>query len=115
MVCNFQIPQHCSLLEIINSKIFAVQADDVRLDAIHSAGAKLYRVEEILDEELKLSADTEAIIPVAHFHREMFTTFGVPFLFKITDVSLYAPVCVQGGVLNTCPDEFLFKDAWQST
>ena len=78
------------LLEIINAKIFAVQADDVRLDGIHSAGTKLYRVEEISRDEATLG-ESEALIPVAHFHREMFTTFGVPFLFKVTDVSVSWP------------------------
>ena len=74
------------LLEIINSKIFSVQGDDVRLDSIHTGGSKLYRVEEVPHDEVTLG-EHQALIPVAHFHREMFTTFGVPFILKITDVS----------------------------
>ena len=61
--------------------------EDIRLDSLNSVtSTKSYRIEEVPRDELNLSSD-EALVPVAHFHREMFATFGMPFLFKIKDVS----------------------------
>lgn len=44
------------------------------------------RIEEIPKEELEIGED-EALIPVAHFHKDVFSTFGVPFLIKVKHVS----------------------------
>ena len=74
-------------MEIISSKIFTIQEEDVKLECINSGGAKTYRIEEIPLEETRLGPG-QALIPVAHFHKEMFATFGVPFFLKITDVSV---------------------------
>lgn len=32
-------------------------------------------------------AEDEALIPVAHFYKDVFSTFGVPFLIKVKHVS----------------------------
>lgn len=32
---------------------------------------------------MDLDKDSEMLIPVAHFHKEVFGTFGIPFLLKI--------------------------------
>ena len=75
------------ILEIFSSKIFSMLKEDIRLDSLNSVtSTKSYRIEEVPRDELNLSSD-EALVPVAHFHREMFATFGMPFLFKIKDVS----------------------------
>ncbi|GIY89443.1 ubiquitin carboxyl-terminal hydrolase 7 [Caerostris extrusa] len=70
------------LLEIISYKIFAVQREDMPLDSLANAGTKSLRIEEIPNGELEI-ADDELLIPVAHFQKEVFSTFGVPFLLKI--------------------------------
>ncbi|XP_076333936.1 ubiquitin carboxyl-terminal hydrolase 7-like isoform X2 [Tachypleus tridentatus] len=70
------------LLEVISYKIFLIQREDVQLECLNPAGTKTYRIEEIRKEELHL-ADDELLVPCAHFHKEVFSTFGVPFLLKI--------------------------------
>lgn len=51
-------------------------------------------IQEIPLDQVDLDKDSEMLIPVAHFHKEVFGTFGIPFLLKIRQVS----VCVGGGV-----------------
>ncbi|KAK2160538.1 hypothetical protein LSH36_131g04007 [Paralvinella palmiformis] len=70
------------LLEVISCKIFAIQREVALLDCLSSAGTKMFRIEEIPKDEVNLAAD-ELLIPVAHFHKEIFSTFGVPFLLKV--------------------------------
>lgn len=43
-------------------------------------------------DQVDLDKDSEMLIPVAHFHKEVFGTFGTPFLLKIRQVG----VCVCG-------------------
>lgn len=74
------------LLEVISYKIFCIQREDVQLECLNPAGSKTFRIEEIPKEEMHVS-DDEALVPVAHFNKEVFTTFGVPFLLKIKHVS----------------------------
>ena len=44
------------------------------------------RIEEIPKDELNLAED-ELLVPVAHFYKDIFSTFGIPFLIKIKNVS----------------------------
>lgn len=46
------------------------------------ANTRSYRIEEIPHDELHLN-DDEMLIPVGHFHKEAFSTFGIPFLLKV--------------------------------
>lgn len=46
---------------------------------------KLYRIEEVPKDEVNLDED-EMLIPVAHFQKDIYTTFGIPFLLKIKNV-----------------------------
>lgn len=46
----------------------------------------IYRVEEIPNDELELN-DNELLVPVNHFSKEVYSTFGTPFLIKIVNVS----------------------------
>lgn len=46
-----------------------------------------YRIEEIPRDELNL-ADDEMLIPVAHFHKDVFAAFGIPFFIKVKQVSV---------------------------
>ncbi|XP_035215475.1 ubiquitin carboxyl-terminal hydrolase 7-like [Stegodyphus dumicola] len=70
------------LLEIISYKIFAVQREEMPLDSLGNGSARSIRIEEIPKDELEI-ADDELLIPVAHFQKEVFSTFGVPFLLKV--------------------------------
>jgi len=45
------------------------------------------RIEEIPRDEVNL-ADDEMLIPVAHFHKDIFSSFGIPFFIKVKHVSL---------------------------
>ena len=49
-------------------------------------GPQVYRVEETPRDELKLEED-ELLVPCAHFQKEIFSTFGVPFMLRVKDVS----------------------------
>lgn len=42
--------------------------------------------QEIPLDQVDLDKDSEMLIPVAHFHKEVFGTFGTPFLLKIRQV-----------------------------
>lgn len=46
----------------------------------------VYRVEEVPTDEMELS-DNELLVPVNHFSKEVYSTFGTPFLIKIIHVS----------------------------
>lgn len=74
------------ILEINCNKLLPGPGDDVLLDNLNSSGTKLYRIEEIPNDELHL-AEGEMLVPVAHFHKDVFSTFGIPFFFKIKNVS----------------------------
>jgi len=54
----------------------------VQLECLNPTGTKTLRVEEIPKEEIDM-ADDEALVPIGHFHKEIFTTFGVPFFMKV--------------------------------
>lgn len=47
-----------------------------------------FRIEEIPRDELNLAED-EMLIPVAHFYKDIFSTFGIPFFLKVKHVSIY--------------------------
>lgn len=72
------------LLEIISSKVFNIVANDVPLEHLISQAQRTFRIEEIPEDELELGKD-EILVPVAHFNKEIYQTFGTPFLIRITD------------------------------
>lgn len=45
--------------------------------------------QEIPLDQVDLDKDGEMLIPVAHFHKEVFGTFGTPFLLKIRQVCIW--------------------------
>lgn len=51
--------------------------------------------QEIPLDQVDLDKDSEMLIPVAHFHKEVFGTFGIPFLLKIRQVCLHVNICQQ--------------------
>ncbi|XP_032457106.1 ubiquitin carboxyl-terminal hydrolase 7 isoform X1 [Nasonia vitripennis] len=70
------------ILEIVSNKLQPGPKEDVPLESLSTNGSKIYRIEEIPKDELNLSED-EILVPVAHFHKDVFSTFGIPFFFKI--------------------------------
>jgi len=69
------------LLEVVSYKIIGTQKEDVVLDCLNMS-TKTFRLEEVPPDQLNVAED-EVVVPAAHFQRETFSTFGVPFLFKI--------------------------------
>src|SRR5690625_3010372 len=70
------------LLELISFKINHIIPNDIILECLNPTGTKSYRIEEIPKDQLKLEPN-EFLLPVAHFQKETYQTFGVPFLLKI--------------------------------
>jgi ubiquitin carboxyl-terminal hydrolase 7 len=79
------------LLEIISYKILCIQREDVLLDCLNAAATKTFRLEEIPLDEMHLP-DDELLVPVAHFHKEIFSTFGIPFLLKLKNGEAFSKV-----------------------
>ncbi|GAB6025849.1 Ubiquitin carboxyl-terminal hydrolase 7 [Chamberlinius hualienensis] len=79
------------LIEVIGYKIGCIQREDVQLECLNPTGTKTLRIEEIPKDELELAED-EALVPIGHFHKEIFTTFGVPFLMKVKHGEQFAKV-----------------------
>ncbi|XP_071943823.1 ubiquitin carboxyl-terminal hydrolase 7-like [Antedon mediterranea] len=72
------------LLEVISNKIHQVQQEDVLLECLNPVGPKTYRIEEIPEDQLDLN-ETELLLCAAHFQKELFSMFGVPFLIRVQD------------------------------
>lgn len=70
------------LLEVNCSRLLPGPREETLLDSLNTLGTKAFRIEEIPKDELTL-ADDEMLVPVAHFHKDIFSTFGIPFMFKI--------------------------------
>ena len=72
------------LLDITSHKIANVYEPDARIDSLQGASSKLYRVEEIPPDQVRV-AENELLVSVVHFQKEIYTTFGHPFLLKIRE------------------------------
>ncbi|KMZ09438.1 ubiquitin carboxyl-terminal hydrolase 7 isoform X2 [Drosophila simulans] len=88
------------LMKISNHKIVAICKDDIPLDTLLKSnesitttqGAqKTFRIEEVPAEEMQL-AENEFLIPVAHFSKELYNSFGIPFLTKARQGEPYGAV-----------------------
>jgi ubiquitin carboxyl-terminal hydrolase 7 len=72
------------LLDIVSHKIVGVNEPDTRIDSLPGTQSKSYRVEEVPEDQLQLG-DSDMLVPVAHFHKEIYSTFGHPFLLKLSE------------------------------
>lgn len=71
------------LEEIVGSKIHRIFKNEISIETLDPQQAnKSYRIEQVQPEEA-LMADGEYLLPVAHFSKEIYATFGTPFLLKI--------------------------------
>ncbi|XP_044253293.1 ubiquitin carboxyl-terminal hydrolase 7 isoform X1 [Tribolium madens] len=68
--------------EVSCNKVALGPKEDTPLDHLVINAAKVYRIEEVPRDELQINED-EMLISCAHFQKEVFSTFGSPFLFKI--------------------------------
>lgn len=89
-----------------NSKlVWPSQPDSTSLDKLQNyceaanqntmtstGNTKFLRIEEIPMDELNIDEQLEALVPVIHFYKNLFTTFGVPLLIKICDQETYKDV-----------------------
>lgn len=77
------------LLKVNNHKIVMIFKEDIPLESLQKttepitpqSTQKTFRIEEVPLEDLQL-AENEMLIPVAHYSKEIFSVFGVPFLIK---------------------------------
>ena len=81
----------CRLLEIVSYKIQSIVYEEIRLDMLNTSPPRWFRVEEIPKDELELN-DDELLIPVAHFSKEIYSGFGIPFLLKAKEGELFSQV-----------------------
>ncbi|XP_066265443.1 ubiquitin carboxyl-terminal hydrolase 7-like isoform X1 [Branchiostoma lanceolatum] len=93
---QLQLPQDggsgkLRLLEVISNKIFCVQKEDVLLECLNSQGTKTYRIEEVPQEEISIREE-ELLVHCAHFSKEVFATFGTPFMVKIRQGEAFAAI-----------------------
>ncbi|KAK3929340.1 Ubiquitin carboxyl-terminal hydrolase 7 [Frankliniella fusca] len=81
------------LAEVSCNKITPGPKEDTLIETLSTGSNthKAYRIEEIPKDELVLAED-EILVSVAHFHKVIFTTFGVPFFVKVKNGELFAKV-----------------------
>lgn len=60
--------------------------------ASQNQSQKFLRIEEIPLDEMDIDDQMEALVPVIHFHKNLFTMFGVPLLIKLCDQETYKDV-----------------------
>lgn len=53
---------------------------------------KFLRIEEIPLDEIDLDEQLETLVPVIHYHKNLYTTFGTPLLIKVCDQETYKDV-----------------------
>lgn len=71
------------LLEIESYKIIGVHQEDELLECLSPATSRTFPIEEIPLDQVDIDKENEMVITVTHFHKEVFGTFGLPFLLRI--------------------------------
>lgn len=72
------------LIDLISHKIYCIHSPDTRIDRLASTHTKSFRVEEVPTDQVHL-ADDEMLVPVAHYQKEPYSTFGNPFILKVKE------------------------------
>ena len=72
------------LLEIVSHKILNVSKEDTRIESLATTQSKTYRVEEVPTGQARV-AENELLVPVVHFQKEIYSTFGHPFFLKLKE------------------------------
>ncbi|VEN46233.1 unnamed protein product [Callosobruchus maculatus] len=69
--------------EVNCNKVALGPKEDTPLESLGvPSPARVFRIEEVPRDELHIAED-EMLVSCAHFHKEVFATFGTPFLVKI--------------------------------
>ncbi|KAF4527554.1 hypothetical protein B566_EDAN016060 [Ephemera danica] len=63
-------------------KIIYSPSDECPLEQINTTTHKTYRIEEVPHDEVILAKD-EILVPVAHFSKDVYATFGTPIVVKV--------------------------------
>ena len=81
------------LVEIVASKIHRVFKEETPVENLDTQMSnKIYRFEQILPEEILSPGSDESLLPVAHFTKEIYATFGSPLLLKIRPGELFKDI-----------------------
>ncbi|XP_063897034.1 ubiquitin carboxyl-terminal hydrolase 7 isoform X4 [Helicoverpa armigera] len=70
------------IVEVSCHKVLPGPDPELTLDQVTISPPRLYRIEEIPRDELNLQED-EIIVPCAHFHKQVYATFGIPFYARV--------------------------------
>jgi ubiquitin carboxyl-terminal hydrolase 7 len=91
--CDDESNFRLRLVEIVGSRVHRIFREDIQIETLENAESsknKSYRVERILAEEMALATGTalgnpgsDYLLPIAHFNKEVYATFGAPFLLKV--------------------------------
>ncbi|XP_015785155.1 ubiquitin carboxyl-terminal hydrolase 7 [Tetranychus urticae] len=79
------------LLEVSSNRITTTHGEDIQLECLNPVGNKIFRIEEIPKDEL-VKESGDFLIPVAHFQKEVYHTFGTPFLLKLRNGEPFSAV-----------------------
>nr|XP_032816939.1 ubiquitin carboxyl-terminal hydrolase 7 isoform X1 [Petromyzon marinus] len=93
------------LLEIVSYKIIGMRQEDELLECINSATSRTYRIEETPVDQVDIEKEREMLVPVAHFHKEVFGTFGIPFLLRICQDEPFKEVAKRVQTILDVPDK----------
>lgn len=70
------------LIEIVGSRVHRTFREEILIETLENAQLstnKYYRVEQIMPEEMSLVNGVDYLLPIAHFNKEIYATFGSPF------------------------------------
>ncbi|ETE62765.1 Ubiquitin carboxyl-terminal hydrolase 7, partial [Ophiophagus hannah] len=98
------------LLEIVSYKIIGVHQEDELLECLSPATSRTFRIEEIPLDQVELDKENEMLITVAHFQKEVFGTFGTPFLLRIHQFKFAIVMMGRHQYLNEDEYEVNLKD-----
>lgn len=72
------------LLDIVAHKIIGLNSHDTRIETLTCASTKSFRVEEVPRDQEQVG-ENEVLVPVVHFQKEIYSTFGHPFYLKLME------------------------------
>ncbi|KAG8145440.1 hypothetical protein E2320_011973 [Naja naja] len=96
--------------EIVSYKIIGVHQEDELLECLSPATSRTFRIEEIPLDQVELDKENEMLITVAHFQKEVFGTFGTPFLLRIHQFKFAIVMMGRHQYLNEDEYEVNLKD-----
>ncbi|XP_013142976.1 PREDICTED: ubiquitin carboxyl-terminal hydrolase 7 [Papilio polytes] len=79
------------IVEVSCHKVLPGPDPELTLDQVTISPPRLYRIEEIPKDELHLQED-EVLVPCAHFFKQVYATFGVPFYTRVKHLEPFQAV-----------------------